>query len=279
MTRYAELLAAPGLPRLEARMLLEHASGRPHSWLIAHDDEPVAAQVTRRFESLRERRLAGEPIAYLVGAREFYGRRFEVAHDVLIPRPETELLVDWSLETVSARHGARVLDLGTGSGCIAISLALERPDLRVSAIDRSAAALAVAARNAATLAASVEFRNGDWFEPIGPDERFDVIVSNPPYVAATDPHLERGDLRHEPRDALAAGSDGLDALRSIVQAAPAFLAPGGALIVEHGWNQAAAVRELMRAAGLPDPVTRRDLAGIERATCGRRLQRPMESAR
>lgn len=267
MTTYDALIAASLLPRLEARALLEHASGRRREWLIAHGDETVPAAVARAFDELARRRLAGEPLAYLVGWREFHGRRFEVTPEVLIPRADTELAVRWAC--AEAPRGARVLDLGTGSGAIAVSLALERPDLRVLATDASAAALAVAARNAAALgAAQVEFRHGDWYSALSPDERFGLIVSNPPYIAHDDPHLAEGDLRHEPQAALTDGADGLEALRALVAGAAAHLDTDGLVGLEHGWTQGAAVRGLLMQAGFRKVRTLADDEGRERLTVG-----------
>jgi len=267
------LIAACGLPRLEARVLLEHACGRSREWLIAHGDEAAAPPAADRFRELARRRAAGEPLAYLVGGREFFGRLFIVGPDVLIPRPETELLASEALRR--AAQGARVLDLGTGSGCIAVTLACERSDLRVVGTDRSARALALARANATSLAGDalssgrLSLREGDWWRAVNAGERFELIVSNPPYIAGADPHLDAGDLRHEPRSALVAGADGLAALREIAAGAPARLASDGWLLVEHGWDQGAAVRELFRAAGLAQIDTLRDDEGRERITAGR----------
>ena len=264
------LIAASPLPRAEARRLLEHASGRRREWLLAHGDEPLDLSVSEHFLALEFSRVKGEPLSYLCGEREFYGLTLEVDQAVLIPRPETELLVDAACER--APPGATILDLGTGSGAIAIAIAVTRPDLRVIATDRSDEALAVAARNAARhgLAPNrLGFRAGSWWQAIAPAERFALILSNPPYIADTDPHLAEGDLRFEPRNALASGSDGLDALREIAAGAPAHLAARGWLVVEHGWDQGAAVRSLFLEAGLEDVHTQPDLAGHERLTFGR----------
>lgn len=262
-----------GLPRLEARVLLEYASGRAREWLIAHGDEAADARAADAFAGLVRRRRAGEPIAYLTGTREFLGRRFEVTHRVLIPRPETELLV--ALALARAPRAALVLDLGTGSGAIAVSLACERSDLSVIATDRSAGALAVARRNARRLAGDalssgrLRLRQGNWWDAVEPGERFDLVASNPPYVEDRDPHLERGDLRFEPRAALAAGADGLDALREVVAGAPRHLRAGGWLLLEHGLAQGDALRAMLVAAGLRDVETLRDAAGLPRVTLGR----------
>jgi len=264
------LIAASRLPRAEARRLLEHASGRRREWLLAHGDEPVDTTVCERFLTLEERRVNGEPMAYLCGEREFHGLALRIDSAVLIPRPETELLVDEARRL--APHGAMVLDLGTGSGAIAIALATQRVDLSLVATDRSAPALAVAHQNALHHGISPQrlaLREGHWWQAVDSAERFDLIVSNPPYIADTDPHLVEGDLRFEPISALASGPDGLNALREITIGAPTHLASAGWLAVEHGWNQGAAVRALFTQAGLADVRTRRDLAGHERVTLGR----------
>ena len=268
MTRIIDLLHDTRLPRLEVRMLLEHALGKPRAWLLAHDTDPAPAVAAELYRALAERRLAGEPMAYLLGEREFMGHPFRVTSDVLIPRPDTELLVETAIEALSGTPGPTVLDLGTGSGAIAVSVALARPQAVVSATDRSAAALAVATDNAGRLGARVRFLQGDWFGALPAGERFDLIVSNPPYIDSADPHLQQGDLRHEPRGALTDDADGLSALARIAADAPGWLKPGGALWMEHGWDQAEAVRNLLRAAGLTRVASRRDLAGIERISGG-----------
>lgn len=248
--------------RLDAELLLAHVLDAPRATVIARDDRVLTPEEQGDFERLLARRVAGEPLAYLTGTREFWSLELEVTKDVLVPRPETELLVEWG----AALGGAAILDLGTGSGAIALALARERPQARVAAVERSAAALAVARRNAAAHGLAVEFLEGRWFEPLA-GRRFDLIVSNPPYVAEDDPHL--ADLRFEPRLALTAGADGLEALREIVAGARAHLNAGGWLLVEHGAAQGAAVRELFARAGFAGVETRRDLAGHERATGGR----------
>lgn len=274
MTTVAAALAAAQarLPANEARTLLGHVLDRPAAWLLTHDDHVLDEDALLAFASLAARRTGGEPVAYLVGHREFFGRDFEVSPDVLIPRPETELLV----ELVVAGPGAgvptsgplRVLDLGSGSGCIAVTLALECRQAEVVAVDASPAALAVARRNAERLGARLQLLQSDWFSALA-GERFDVVVANPPYIAAGDRHLAEGDLRFEPVSALASGSDGLEAIRRIVAAAPAHLRPGGRLWLEHGYDQADAVRGLLAAAGFTDIAQHRDLAGIVRASGGR----------
>jgi len=268
MAQIKDLLADARLPRLEVRMLLEHVLRKPRAWLLAHDADPLAPAAARAYEALAARRLAGEPMAYLLGHREFMGHRFRVSPDVLIPRPDTEVLVETALAAIAGLSAPAVLELGTGSGAIAISIALARPDARVTATDVSEAALKVAAGNAWELAASVRFAAGSWYAAVPAGEGFDLIVSNPPYVASGDPHLAQGDVRFEPRGALTDGADGLSDLARIVAGAPAFLRPGGALWMEHGWDQAAAVRGLLARAGFERVESRRDLAGIERISGG-----------
>ena len=254
----------------EASLLLGHVLGRDATWLIAHDDAPVPAQEAARFAELVARRVAGEPVAYLVGRRGFWTLDLAVTPDTLVPRPETELLVEQALARLDASRPLRVADLGTGSGAIALAIASERPRVSVVATDRSLAALEVARRNAAShgLDARVEFRAGDWFAPLA-GERFDMVASNPPYIAEGDPHLEQGDLRHEPATALSSGADGLDAIRVIIADAPAHLVPGGWLLLEHGYDQGPAVRALLAAAGFEAVATAVDLEGRDRVGLGR----------
>lgn len=253
--------------RLEARVLAAHTWQVDRAWLIAHGaDTPSDAQ-TAQFQALLSRRLAGEPVAYLIGTREFYGRPFQVTPDVLIPRPDTELLVELALARIPPDQAVEVLDLGTGSGCIAITLALERPRARVTAVDRSAAALAIARRNAGILGARVDLLRSDWFDALG-GRRFGLIVGNPPYIAAADPHLANGDVRFEPPTALASGVDGLDDLRGLTAAARAHLKPGGVLLLEHGYDQAEAVQSLLRQHGFRNVRSWADLAGILRVSGG-----------
>lgn len=259
--------------RLEARVLAGHVMKVEAAWLIAHDTDIFSNSQSADFHALLGRRLAGEPIAYLTGQREFYGHRFLVTPDVLIPRPETELLVELALVRLPSDRAVDVLDLGTGSGCIAVTLALERPLARVTAVDRSKAALAIARRNSDILNARVAFLTSDWFAAFMPPRVlagrcFDLIVGNPPYIAAADPHLARGDVRFEPLSALAAGHDGLDDLRRLTAAACAHLKPGGALLLEHGYDQADAVQTLLRENGIRHPQSWADLAGIPRVSGG-----------
>jgi release factor glutamine methyltransferase len=266
------LLAASGLPRIDARALLEAAAGRSREWLAARGDEPAESAVAAHFRELAERRRHGEPLAYLVGWREFRGLRFAVGPRVLIPRPETEQLVELALERLAGLHSPRLLDLGTGSGAIAVTVALARPDADVVATDASADALAVAATNAGSLGATrIRFSAGDWWRALPPDEPpFDVVVSNPPYVAERDPHLDDPGLRREPRQALASGPDGLDALATIVSGARQRLLPGGWLLVEHGHDQGEAVAGLLERHGFAQVATHRDAAGLQRFGAGQR---------
>jgi release factor glutamine methyltransferase len=264
----AQLQAQSGLPPLEARMLLERVLGKSRAWLIAHADEAAGADAEQAFAALAERRAKGEPIAYILGEREFYGLEFRVAPAVLIPRPETELLVELALQRMPEDAAMRVLDLGTGSGAIAIALAHERPRARLTAVDVDYAALVVARANASRHRASVRFFCGDWFGAL-PGESFDLIVSNPPYVAAEDPHLVMGDVRFEPQRALVGGADGLDCIRAIVAKAGAHLRAGAWLLFEHGYDQAEACRALLEAGGYREVQSWPDLAGIPRVSGGR----------
>jgi release factor glutamine methyltransferase len=255
--------------RLEAQILIARALDVDRAWLIAHDRDVLTAAQQDAIESLIARRANGEPVAYILGEREFYGRTFKVTPDVLIPRPETELLVEAALEHLPENTACRILDLGTGSGAIAITLALQRPLSTVLAVDASPAALAIAQENARRLgAANVECVTGHWYATLDV-KKFDIIVSNPPYIAASDPHLASGDLRFEPRQALASGADGLDDLRQIISGAPAHLAEVGWLLLEHGCDQAAAVTALLQQHGFEAIRTLQDLAGHDRVSTGR----------
>lgn len=256
-----------GVDRLDAQWLLCALLVRPRSWLLAHDTDALPPEVADRFGTLVQRRAAGEPLAYVLGEKEFFGLTLSVSPEVLVPRPDTETLVEWALTLIpEAAQGFRVLDLGTGSGAIALALQHARPQAEVCAVDASPTALAVAQANAQRLALPVQFALGSWFEPVA-DERFDLIVSNPPYIAEGDPHLPA--LRFEPRSALTAGADGLDDLRQIVAAAPPHLLPGGWLLLEHGYDQHEAVQALLRQQGFVDVGTLRDLGGQPRCTGGR----------
>jgi release factor glutamine methyltransferase len=252
----------------EASLLLAHALGVERAWLIAHGSDLLSTESAARFELLIARRAAGEPIAYLVGRRGFHALELDVGPAVLIPRPETELLVDLALARTPEDRALEVVDLGTGSGAIALAIAAARPHARVLATDASAAALAVARANAERLGiANVDFVEGSWWAPLA-GRRFDLVVSNPPYIADSDPHLDLGDLRFEPRSALASGADGLDDLRCIAAGAVAHLKSSGVLLVEHGHDQGESVRALFAAAGLDPITTHRDLEGRERVTTG-----------
>lgn len=315
-----DLIRHSQLPRAEARRLLAYLTGQPLTWFMAHGDDPAAPNIAARFQALAERRRAGEPLAYLLGQQEFYGRPFAVSPAVLIPRADTETLVETALEQLAllrqqqrtvdvpgaeapalvsppaqthtcqgqssadaqaplsetssrpAHPPLSLLELGSGSGIIAITLALEAPDTEVHAVERSPEALAVARQNAKALGADhIHWHAGSWWQALASPRRFDLIVSNPPYIAANDHHLQQGDLRFEPPQALAAGPDGLDDLRIIIGGAPAHLTPGGWLLLEHGYDQEAPVQALLRNAGFADVFTRRDLAGQPRVSGGRWL--------
>ena len=254
----------------EAELLLAHALGRSRIWLLAHGDDGIAPDATARFEALVERRVVGEPVAYLTGSRGFWTLDLAVTPATLVPRPETELLVELALARSPIDADARIADLGTGSGAIALAIAKERPRARVVATDASSDALDVARENAKRNGiGNVEFRHGDWFSPLN-GEKFDLIASNPPYIAFGDPHLDEGDLRFEPPSALSSGEDGLDAIRVIVRDAPSHLRTSGWLLLEHGWEQGEAVRILLAEAGFGASETARDLEGRERVTLGRR---------
>lgn len=264
-----ELAAASPTPRLDAEVLLMHVCGFARSGLMTRRGHTLSAQQQELLGQLLARRLRGEPIAYLTGRREFWSMTLEVTPATLIPRPETELLVEKALARIPPEAAWTVADVGTGGGAVALAIAHERPRCRVLAGDASAAALEVARRNAALHAiANVRFLHGDWLEPFA-DARLDLIVGNPPYVRADDPHLLEGDVRFEPRRALVGGLDGLDAIRAIARQARAYLKPGGWLLFEHGFDQAAAVADILRAAGYREIACHKDLAGRDRVTACR----------
>ncbi|HWT27953.1 MAG TPA: peptide chain release factor N(5)-glutamine methyltransferase [Methylophilaceae bacterium] len=284
-----QALQQRGLPadegRLEARLLLLQQLQVDHAWLLAHEGDSLAADSHAGFQALLQRRLNGEPIAHILGQREFYGLMLKVTPDTLIPRPDTETLVEAALAKIPdlsfvARQGCpaeyhdgiapgfKVLDLGTGTGAIALAIASQRPHAEVLAVDASIAALAVASENARSLhLRNVRFLQSDWFSAL-PDIRFDLVVSNPPYIADQDPHLSQGDLRFEPLEALASGTDGLDDLRQIIAGAPRHLNRGGWLMLEHGYDQASRVGDLLQRAGFSAIGQARDLAGIVRVSYG-----------
>lgn len=255
----------------EAELLLMHVLGVSRVWLFAHSDAVVAGAQVDAFRQLLTRRRAGEPVAYLLGLREFHGLQLQVTPATLIPRPETELLVELALTRLPRRAGLRVLDLGTGSGAIALALAQARPELQVFASDASSDALQVARANAAALGLErVRFEHGDWWAPwLG--EQFDLVLSNPPYIEDADPHLSEGDLRFEPRSALASGIDGFDDIRRILDGASAYLEPGGWLLFEHGYQQGQGARALLQAKGFAEVGTWQDLEGRDRVSGGRWL--------
>lgn len=260
-----DLLGSCPLTAAESRALLCHVLGVAREYLVAHPEAPVDAPARSRFDQCVAQRLGGMPLAYLVGHQEFHGHRFAVSPAVLVPRPDTELLVDTAIALLTGRAGARVLELGTGSGCIAISLSLARQDLYVVATDRSMAALQVARRNQSELGANVQFVSSDWMLAIA--GTWDLVIANPPYIAEGDAHLDA--LGFEPATALTSGPDGLLDLGRIAHQAPARLAPGGRLLVEHGYDQGPAVRRLLAEAGFEEVATLRDLAGHERICVGK----------
>ncbi|CAM8663854.1 HemK Methylase of polypeptide chain release factors [Comamonadaceae bacterium] len=260
-------LQTRGLDLTDSRLLVLHALGQPRAgraWLLAHDTDMVSEAVNTSLQGYVARRLAGEPVAYIVGHKEFYGLNLQVNSDVLVPRPDTETLVDWALDVLEPTPDARVVDLGTGSGAIALALKATRPALQVEAVDYSHAALAVAQANAQRLGLAVTFSQGSWLS--GTEGVFQAIVSNPPYIREDDEHLPA--LRFEPRQALTAGNDGLDDIRTIIDQAKTRLQTGGWLLLEHGYDQAADVRALLEAAGFANVQSRQDLAGIERCSGG-----------
>lgn len=258
---------AQGLSRLDAQLLLSHTLARPRSWLLAHGEHGIEPAQALSFEALCVRRADGEPVAYLVGEKEFHGVTLRVDRSVLVPRPETETLVDWALELLAAGPAQpAVADMGTGSGAIALALARGCPASRVCGVDVSPAAIALARANARPIGLTVEWLHSDWWSALE-GRRFDMVVANPPYIAADDPHLPA--LRHEPRLALTPGGDGLAALRILIAGAPAHLHPGGWLLLEHGHDQGEAVRDLLHRHEFVAPLTRSDLAGRPRCSAGR----------
>jgi release factor glutamine methyltransferase len=274
MTIIASLLRSAELPdsptaRLDVELLLAAALGKPRSFLHTWPERIVSSEAALKFASYLQRRQTGEPVAYILGQQGFWKLDLEVAPHTLIPRPETEMLVEAALELVPAFAESQVLDLGTGTGAIALALASERPVWRVTAVDRVLEAVALAERNRQRLQLNnAKVLSSHWFDAVE-GKRFDLIISNPPYIAAEDPHLVTGDVRFEPNSALVAGADGLDDLRLIIDQAPAHLNPEGWLLLEHGYDQGAAVRDLLSSHGFEKIQTRRDLGDHERITFGR----------
>lgn len=262
-----ELLQAAAIAPEEAQLLLAWVLDKDRGWLYAWSDAEVSSEQAAQFQTLCAQRAAGQPIAYLIGQREFWSLPLKVTPATLIPRPETEHLVEQALAAQPANKVCRVLDMGTGSGAVALAIASEQPNWQISACERSIEALATARENAKNLQLAVNFVESDWFSAIS--TTFDLIVSNPPYIPDNDPHLAQGDLRFEPSSALAAGNDGLDDIRLLITQAPQHLAPEGQLLLEHGYDQAAQVRALMNAAGYREVRSVQDLAGHERITQGK----------
>ncbi|WP_282823975.1 peptide chain release factor N(5)-glutamine methyltransferase [Pelomonas sp. V22] len=258
---------AAGLERIDAQLLLAALLGVDRAWLLIHGDDALSNEQAERFERWLAQRLDGVPLAYLVGEKEFHGLMLKVDRHTLVPRPDTEVLVDWALELMPEGQAAEVVDLGTGSGAIALALAHRRPAAKVTAVDLSPGALAMARANGQALGLQVEWLQGNWWQPLA-GRAFDLIVSNPPYIAGDDHHLPA--LRHEPLSALTPGGDGLDSLRILIADAQAHLRPGAWLLLEHGWDQAPAVADLLRAAGFRELACRNDLGGNPRASGGRR---------
>lgn len=260
------------LPRLEQNMLWEHVLEVPRSWLIAHDTDPLPNAALQQYQQLEARRLAGEPMAYIIGSREFMGHEFNVSPAVLIPRPETEFLVEQAIAQIkkltqaNSHHAVRVLDMGTGSGAVAVSVALACPDAVVVATDLQSNALKIAQENAHKLCANVEFFQGSWYDAVKGQPAFDLIVSNPPYIAAQDAHLSQGDLRFEPATALSAGQNGLADIKQIINGARPYLTAVGSIWLEHGWDQAVMVKNLLAQANFNQATSISDLAGIPRIT-------------
>lgn len=260
--------ACRNIDRTDARLLLQHVLGVNHAFLLTYPEQVLTSQQTQDFFHLIEQRIVGIPVAYLTGERAFYDLTFKVTEAVLIPRPETELLVEWALQLIPADQSCRILDLGTGSGAIAITIAKHRPRSSVVAVDLSAAAIAVSGWNARNLQVdNLHLITGNWFDELFGD-KFDLIISNPPYVAEDDPHLQQGDLRFEPQIALSAGSNGLSCIRHIIDTAPRYLVNGGWLLLEHGYDQADECGRLLRHADFSNICCYPDLAGIMRASGG-----------
>jgi release factor glutamine methyltransferase len=253
---------------LDAQLLLQHVLNVNRAWLISHENDALQANIHAAFETLLKRRLNGEPIAYILGYREFYGLKLQVTADTLIPRPDTETLVEAALAKTPQNQTSKILDLGTGTGAVALAIAKHRPQALVTAVDASDAALNIAQENAQNLdIKNINFCHSNWFEALQ-NQTFDVIVSNPPYIEQNDVHLSQGDLRYEPISALVSGQDGLDDIRKIIDSASHHLNPRGLLMLEHGYNQAEGVAMLLRDAGFKGIDTLKDLGGNNRVTLG-----------
>ena len=266
-----QLTEQPDTASLDAELLLAHVLHKSRTWLHTWPEQELSAEQAEQFQQLVTRRAAGEPVAHLVGQQDFWSLTLQVTADTLIPRPETERLVELALERIPRQVSCRIADLGTGTGAIALALAKERPNCGIIATDRSAAALAVARNNARhNQIGNVQFRQGNWLDALQDEAGFDVIVSNPPYIKVTDPHLQQGDVRFEPATALKAGYTGLDDLRHIIQGALAYLEPGGWLLLEHGYDQREAVLQLLQQAGYEQVIDYTDLAGQPRVAEGRK---------
>lgn len=266
------ILTCPPEPRLDRRLLLQFVLQRSHAWLASHPEYVLQPAELTQFRQLLALREQGQPMAYLLGVREFHGLELAVSRSVLIPRPETEGLVDWAMELLPEHSNAHVLDMGTGSGAIAVSLLYRRPALHITATDISTSALEIARSNARRWQPAgshpIDFHVSNWFSGLPQQPPHDLILSNPPYVKNDDPHLTQGDVRHEPGLALKGGTDGMDALRVLIVESPDHLRPGGWLLLEHGYDQGASCRELLKSAGFSCITTRGDLAGISRLTGG-----------
>jgi len=270
LRRAVELSVISDSPRLDLELILAQLLGRDRTWLFTWPETPLTPEQLAEFERALQRRLAGEPVAHIIGRRDFWTLSLQVDNSTLIPRPDSERLVELALELTAGRGRGRALDLGTGTGALALAFASERPGWQVTGVDVSADAVALAERNRRALTLdNVTLAQSDWFAALTPGERFELIFANPPYIDPEDPHLSQGDVRFEPRSALVAGNQGLADIEQIVHTAPRFLAPGAWLLLEHGWDQGPAVRDRLAAAGFSAPVSHRDLGNRERVTQGR----------
>lgn len=270
LRRAPELSGISDSPRLDLELILAQLLGKDRTWLYTWPETPLTADQLAEFERALQRRRAGEPVAHIIGRRDFWTLSLQVDNSTLIPRPDSERLVELALELTAGRAPGRALDLGTGTGALALAFASERPGWQVSGLDVSADAVALAERNRQALAlGNVAFAQSDWFAALAPGERFHLIFANPPYIDPNDPHLSEGDVRFEPRSALVAKKGGLADIEHIINTAPRFLVPGAWLLLEHGWDQGPAVRDRLAAAGFSAPTSHRDLGNRERVTQGR----------